>query len=153
MISIRHAAPADAVQWSALRVALWPEEDARNLASEAEEFFRQPPAGLEGVLVAADTDHPEIGIVGFAELSLRVYAEGCASSPVGFLEGWYVAPEYRRRGIGGALVAASENWARDKGCVEFASDTEIDNTLSAEAHFALGFEEAALLRCFRKDLT
>jgi aminoglycoside 6'-N-acetyltransferase I len=90
--------------------------------------------------------------VGFVELSRRLYAEGCTTSPVGFLEGWYVEPEYRRRGIGGALVAASEAWARALGCREFASDALADNHVSTAAHKSLGFEEVEVIRCFRKSL-
>ena len=69
-----------------------------------------------------------------------------------FLEGWYVVPGMRRRGVGRALVAAAENWGRIQGCSEFASDMRIDNLDSAAAHHALGFIETGQLRCFRKDL-
>jgi aminoglycoside 6'-N-acetyltransferase I len=114
---------------------------------ELEAFFagRGP---TDAVLVA------EAGslLVGFADLSIRRYAEGCETDRVGFLEGWYVAPAARRRGIGRKLVAAAEDWARAQGCTEFASDAEADNRTSAEAHLALGFVEVGLVRCFRKDL-
>src|SRR4051794_2687748 len=104
----------------------------------------------EAVLVAADDG--DGSLLGFAELSRRACAEGCETSPVGFLEGWYVAPESRGRGVGRALVRAAEQWARDLGCREFASDTTVDNTASAAAHAALGFEEVEQIRCFRKSL-
>src|SRR5918993_1244867 len=81
-------------------------------------------------------------IVGFVEVSLRPYARGCVSSPIGYLEGWYVEPDARRRGIGRALVAAAERWARDKGCTEFASDRDSSNLLSHHAHVALRYEPA-----------
>ena len=92
-------------------------------------------------------------LLGFAELSIRPYAEGCLSDRVPFLEGWYVVPEARRRGIGRALVAAAEDWARAQGCTEFASNALVDNELSAAAHHALGFEEVEIVRCFRKSLS
>jgi aminoglycoside 6'-N-acetyltransferase I len=155
MIHIRSAEPADAAQWAALRAELWPDEDAMSLADEAARFFADPGsdrgATLEAVLVATDTDLPN-ELVGFAELSRRAYAEGCETSPVGFLEGWYVIPERRRQGVGRALVAAAEAWARALGCREFASDALVENTVSATAHRALGFEEVEVIRCFRKDL-
>lgn len=69
-----------------------------------------------------------------------------------YLEGWYVEPDVRRRGIGRALVRAAEDWGRTQGCTEFASDTEIENAASAAAHTALGFEEVDRVRCFRKRL-
>ena len=79
-------------------------------------------------------------------------SEGCESGRVGFLEGWYVIPEARRRGVGRQLLSAAEAWARSAGCVEFGSDAEADNEESAAAHRALGFEDVGLIRCFRKDL-
>ena len=100
------------------------------------------------VLVADDYGE----LLGFAELNIRPYAEGCNTDRVGFLEGWYVMPEARRRGIGRALVVAAEAWARSQGCTEFASNTLAENDLSRVAHHALGFEEVEVVRCFRKDL-
>jgi aminoglycoside 6'-N-acetyltransferase I len=90
--------------------------------------------------------------MGFAELSIRAYAEGCRTDRVTYLEGWYVAPDVRNRGVGGALIAAAEAWARSQGCVELASDVELTNEASAAAHRALGFVEVGRVRCFRKDL-
>jgi aminoglycoside 6'-N-acetyltransferase I len=72
---------------------------------------------------------------------------------VAFLEGWYVVPDARRRGVGRALIEAAEQWALDQGCTEFGSDALIDNRVSAAAHEALGFEEVVQIRCFRKDLS
>jgi len=155
-IRIRHVEPNDSAQWLALRGALWPEEGQESLASAVARFFTEPhpTPGLmpEAVLVAVE-EKPDRRIVGFAEVSRRPYAEGCDSSPVGFLEGWYVIPEHRRRGVGAALVTAAQKWARNLGCSEFASDALADNTVSAAAHLALGFEEVETIRCFRKDLS
>jgi aminoglycoside 6'-N-acetyltransferase I len=87
-----------------------------------------------------------------AELSVRPCAEGCLTSRVAYLEGWYVVPEARRRGVGRALLQEAEDWGRTQGCTEFASDTQPDNDGSIAAHRALGFEDAGLVRCFRKEL-
>jgi aminoglycoside 6'-N-acetyltransferase I len=156
MIHIRSAEPGDAAQWIARRAALWPDEDRTALAAEVARFFAEPGAmrgtTLEAVLVATDTRRPS-DLLGFAEVSRRPYAEGCETSPVGFLEGWYVVPERRRQGLGRALVAVAEAWARAQGCREFASDALVENTESMLAHRALGFEEVVVIRCFRKDLT
>jgi len=91
-------------------------------------------------------------LLGFAQVSIRGYAEGCRTDRVGYLEGWFVQPEARQHGIGRQLVAAAEAWARSQGCVEFASDAAEANELSAAAHRAVGFAEVGLIRCFRKDL-
>ena len=89
-------------------------------------------------------------VVGFLEVNLRDYAEGAESSPVGYLEGLYVSSEYRRQGIGAALVRAGEQWAWSRGCSEIASDAQIDNTVSIEMHKSLGYREIERQVCFLK---
>jgi aminoglycoside 6'-N-acetyltransferase I len=149
-VRVRHARPSDARAWTELRHALWPDQPLEDLGTEAEAFLQGNEPRLQAVLVA---EEPSSGtLLGFAELSLRPYAEDCRTSPVAFLEGWYVVPGKRRRGVGRALVAAAEDWGRAQGCREFASDTQYDNTTSAAAHHALGFDDAGALRCFRKTL-
>ena len=91
-------------------------------------------------------------VTGFLEASLRQYAEGCDTSPVGCIEGWYVEPASRRRGIGRALVAAAEDWARSRGCTEMASQTLIENVDGQHAHERLGYSEVERQVCFRKTL-
>ena len=132
-----------------MRLSLWPEGSAQEHAAEIEDFFAGRSREPLAVLVAEAAPGR---LLGFAELSIRPHAEGCTTGRVGYLEGWYVVPEARGRGAGRALVEAAEAWARAQGCTEFASDTEAGNELSAAAHRALGFTEAALVRCFRKDL-
>jgi aminoglycoside 6'-N-acetyltransferase I len=142
--------PADREAWVRMRVALWPEGPPAEHDAEADRFFRGASSDPAAVLVA---EHAHAGLVGFAEVSIRSYAEGCTTDRVGYLEGWYVAPAFRRRDIGRALVRAAERWAQSQGCREFASDAEADNQASALAHRALGFAEVGLVRCFRKALS
>jgi aminoglycoside 6'-N-acetyltransferase I len=151
MIEVRPATPADAASWLEMRHALWPPEEGEPRGGHAEEIERYFAGELTmplEVLIAVEGEER----VGFVELSIRPYAEGCTTDRVAFLEGWYVVPEARRRGVGRALVAASEDWGRRQGCTEFASDALLDNDVSAAAHAALGFEEVVQIRCFRKDL-
>jgi aminoglycoside 6'-N-acetyltransferase I len=145
---IRPAIIEDSPAWLAMRSALWPDDESTSHEREIESFFAGRLRMPLQVLVAV-TDS---GVVGFAELSIRAYAEGCTTDRVAFLEGWYVAPECRRTGVGRALVEAAEAWARAQGCREFGSDAVVDNDVSAAAHEALGFEEVVQIRCFRKDL-
>ena len=91
-------------------------------------------------------------LAGFVEVGARNYAEGCASTPVAYLEGWWVDPDVRRTGLGGQLVAAAEAWALDHDFTEMASDTELNNAGSLRAHLAIGFEEVERQICFRKRL-
>lgn len=84
-------------------------------------------------------------------MSLRTYAEGCRISPVPYIEGRSV-DDMRRSGLGGCLVQVAEDWARSKGFSEMASDTQLDNEVSQQAHQALGYEEVERIVCFRKEL-
>lgn len=91
--------------------------------------------------------------VAFAQCQLRNdYVEGTNSHPVGYLEGIFVNPNYRKRGIAKELLRYSEAWAREKGCSEFASDCEIENIESYKFHLAMGFIECNRVICFKKDL-
>ncbi|GAB4453730.1 MAG: GNAT family N-acetyltransferase [Anaerolineales bacterium] len=142
---IRPATPADYPQWLALRLALWDDNTEAEMLAEMHALLTDPE---QAVFLAEENG----ALIGFAEVSLRKYADGCDSSPVGYLEGWYVAPEHRRSGIGGALVRAGEDWARERGCREMASDTWLENEISILAHLQLGYIEAERLVHFTKYL-
>ncbi|HZF97934.1 MAG TPA: aminoglycoside 6'-N-acetyltransferase [Pseudoxanthomonas sp.] len=147
-LSIRQARSADAQAWAALRAALWPDEDPSRHLPDIHTFLAN---SARAAAFLASTAGGEA--VGFAEASLRFdYVNGTETSPVGFLEGWYVAPAYRRRGIGRALVAEVERWARLKRCSELASDALIGNTDSHRAHEACGLQETERVVYFRKRL-
>ena len=92
------------------------------------------------------------GLGGFVSLSVRPWAEGCESSPVPHIEGWWVAPDLRGEGVGRRLMQAAEDWCRVKGFGELGSDVEVGNAASLEAHRSLGFEPTVRLQYFRKRL-
>lgn len=95
----------------------------------------------------------ENNIVGFAQCGLRHdYVEGTSSSPVGYLEGIFVEEKYRKQGYSKQLLNCCEQWAKEKGCTEFASDCELDNEISRQFHMNLGFKEANRIICFKKKL-
>ena len=146
---VRRAIEADVGAWAELRTALWPEDDAATHAAEIRDALAQPQGAVAFLAIDAD-GHAR----GFAEATLRRdYVNGTESSPVGFLEGWYVAPEARGSGAGRALVAAVEQWTREQGCSELASDALLDNEPSHSAHHACGFEETERVVYFRKRLS
>jgi aminoglycoside 6'-N-acetyltransferase I len=132
-----------------MRGRLWPDESIIDLRRDVEAFFSGGAKQLKAVYFAHDADHK---LIGFAELNIRPYAEGCDTDRVAFLEGWYVDPAYRNKGVGAALIKSSEKWALANGCIEFASDALSDNQLGRMAHLAVGFEEVETICCFRKDL-
>lgn len=146
-VRVRPVAPADAEAWVELRSALWPEHPDDHVGVVAA-FLRDPPDGASCLLVEDGAGT----VVGFAEVGLRRYAEGCLSSPVGYLEGIYVETGARREGYARALVTACEAWARARGCTELASDRALDEEESGAFHRAVGFEEAGRIVCYRKPL-
>jgi aminoglycoside 6'-N-acetyltransferase I len=144
---VRDVRAADAGEWRRLRHALWPETTEVDHATDWREYD-----GATATHVILVAERPDGRLAGFAEVRLRSHADECASSPVAFLEGWFVDVDARRRGVGRALVVEAEAWAREHGCSEFASDTEADNSASLAAHRALGFTACHPTVNFRKSL-
>ena len=150
MLTVRPMEPPDAATWLEMRMALWPEDSDAEHREEIDQFFAgEFPRWPWSALLAEDASGRALG---FAEVSVRPYAESCRSHRVAYLEGWVVLPESRKSGVGRALVVAAEEWGRAPGCREFASDADPQNDVSKAAHRALGFVDVGLVRCFRKDL-
>jgi len=148
---IRLVQPDDAAEWLRMRMALWPDSTPDKEAHEIAHFLADPPRPPLPMLHAAFVcPRPEGGLCGLVEVSIRRTAPGCETDRIGYLEAWYVDPDWRERGVGRALVDAAEAWARAEGCREMASDTDPGYPLSPAAHDALGYAEVA--RYFRKDL-
>lgn len=143
-IVIRKMEFKDFAQWHSLRLQLW--DDCEE--AESRDFFNKKLPSQEVFLA----ENEQKAVVGFIETNVRNYAEGCDTDNVGFIEGWFVLPEYRQQNIGKMLVKTAENWAKEQGCTEMASDALINNTLSIEAHKKLGYEEVERIVCFRKNL-
>jgi aminoglycoside 6'-N-acetyltransferase I len=144
--TIRRANPGDINEWIRLRMILWDHLTAEDLEDDVHELLSDPE---RAVIVAV---RPDGCLAGFLEASLRKYADGCETSPVGYIEGWCVDEDVRGNGVGASLVRAAEDWARGLGCEEMASDTWLDNEGSIEAHKKLGYEEAERLVHFAKWL-
>jgi aminoglycoside 6'-N-acetyltransferase I len=144
---IRHVNQSDQAEWLRLRLVLWPHASAEEHRAEMAEQLADEK--LFAVFVAERGDG-QLG--GLLEASLRRYADGCNTSPVGYLEGWFVDNDVRRQGVGGRLVKAAEQWALDQGCQEMASDCDIDNDVSFKSHLAIGYAEVERLIHFRKPL-
>ena len=90
--------------------------------------------------------------LGFAEVSLRDYANGCTHQPVPFLEGIWIAPEHRRQGAGAALIQHIAESFSARGFTEICSDALFDNLASHAAHADWGFAETERVVYFRKSL-
>ncbi|UII32444.1 GNAT family N-acetyltransferase [Fulvivirga ulvae] len=91
----------------------------------------------------------EADYVAFIMLSVRKdYVEGTESSPVGYVEGIYVRPEYRRSGIAKGLMETGKTWCKNKDCKEMASDAELHNITSQKFHEYCGYSETNRIVCY-----
>ncbi|HJS50297.1 MAG TPA: aminoglycoside 6'-N-acetyltransferase [Pyrinomonadaceae bacterium] len=145
--SVRPLREPDLNEWLRLRKQLWDATSDADHRSEMVEIINHPDSQF--VLVA---EHESGRLIGFLEVSIRPFVEDCHTDHVGYLEGWYVEPDVRGRGIGRELVRIAENWASEKGCEEMASDAEIGNELSLLVHKGLGYNETSRLVHLRKEL-
>lgn len=134
--------------WAALRQQLWPHHSPAA-------HYRDGEAILASGHLAAFLARDAAGLaVGFADAAIRHdYVNGCADSPVAFLEGIFVLPVCRRNGIARQLVAAVQAWGLEHDCMELASDAPLSNADSQRMHACLGFEETERVVFFRKALS
>lgn len=144
-ITVRRIMSDDRDEWFKMRKGIWPEAPDEYLNFDMDD------------ILASDRDAVFLSFVdgvpaGMIEARLREYGEGCETSPVGYIEGWFVYPEFRGKGVAGILVGAAEDWARGMGCSEMGSDTWLDNEVSIRAHLKLGYSEAERLVHFVKQL-
>ncbi|HEY2475060.1 MAG TPA: GNAT family N-acetyltransferase [Candidatus Cybelea sp.] len=145
---VRPVGATDSEAWAAMRARLWPGANADELAEEVAAFLAG--ASLPTPIAAFIAVDP--APIGFLELGLRPYADGCDSMPVPFVEGWYVEPDARHRGAGRRLLEAAEKWSRSRGYAELGSDTQLWNDASLAAHIACGFSETERVIYLRKEL-
>lgn len=129
-----------------LAIQMWEDNSIEGLTEEFIELIEKEDAQIFIKFV-------QDKVVGFAQCQLRYdYVEGTETSPVGYLEGIFLEEEYRGKGYAKELLSECQKWAKEKGCLEFASDCELDNATSLKFHIAMGFEEANRIICFTKKL-
>ena len=143
-IKIRKITSRDFPDWIKLRKQLWPEASYDEL-KDVEHLFKAQTF----VCFFAESGKD---LVGFMELAIRPYANGCDTTPVAFMEGIWVDDRFQKRGIGLMFIKTAEDWARSHSLKELASDTRIESTHSIHAHKAWGFEETERVVYFRKLL-
>jgi len=144
-VLIKRAVTQDHSVWVVLRRKLWSGSKKMH-AAEVRDF-----SSRRNFICFIAWDEAKKA-VGFAEASIRPFANGCKERPVPFLEGLWVDPKFRRRKIGKKLVSAVEVWAIKRGFREIGSDALISNKVSRNAHAAYGFEETERVVYFRKSL-
>ncbi|WP_088891748.1 aminoglycoside 6'-N-acetyltransferase [Leptolyngbya ohadii] len=134
--------------WVGLALELWSDSTADEMRSTLTHIFESPREA--GFLVKTSDGEA----VAFMNLSLRQdYVPGANHSPVAYVEGIYVRESYRKQGIGKSLIEFAEQWARQQGCTELASDALLDNTVSHQFHQQTGFQEVERVVAFIKPLS
>lgn len=143
---VKRAEEKDIAAIANLAAMIWSNHSVEELNNEFSDLFMKEEAQF---FLKYENDIP----VGFAQCQLRHdYVEGTETSPVGYLEGIFVKEGFRHKGYAGVLLAECENWAKSKGCKEFASDCELDNDDSLQFHRAMKFTEANRIICFTKKI-
>lgn len=143
---IRQVTKKDVTCAAEMAVMIWNSHSVEELVEEFETVLENE----ECVIYLYYIDNMPIG---FAQCGLRHdYVEGTQSNPVGYLEGIFIQEEYRKKGYARELLAECENWAKEKGCSEFASDCELNNEASFDFHMNVGFTEAGRIICFTKQI-
>ncbi|MFO7636405.1 MAG: GNAT family N-acetyltransferase [Clostridia bacterium] len=132
--------------WLEMCLALWPDNPREEMEKDMNDLIS---SGKETAFL-----YEENGVfLGFVNVSLRTdYVEGARTSPVGYIEGIYVKPCHRKRGIGRLLVRHAEEWAMGNGCRQMASDAELHNTASQAFHGKAGFCEENKIVCYIKEI-
>ncbi|MED1864510.1 GNAT family N-acetyltransferase [Fictibacillus nanhaiensis] len=129
-----------------MALALWPDNEFSELRKEFKQLLNSDKDKVIVYLMHAQ-------LIAFIHISVRSdYVEGSHDSPTGFIEGIYVKPEYRKKGISKKLIEKGESWLKTKGCSQIGSDIEQSNDTSYHFHKNVGFKEVNRLIAFIKDI-
>ena len=137
---------SDKDEWAAMRLRLWDDLTAEQNMQEVERYLRD--SNYTVYMVRSDKKQA----IGFAEVNIRDYANGCTQQPVPFLEGIWIDPDLQRHGIGQKLIEHISDSIRAQGFCELCSDILETNQSSHKAHQKWGFEETERVIYFRKAL-
>lgn len=132
--------------WVRLMHELWPNHTLESLKAEANAITQSD----HQTAFLVNYDHKYLG---FINVSLRRdHVPGAACTPVGYIEGIYIKPKLRHRGMAKKLVEHASHWFLVNGCKEMASDSEIDNVVSQGWHEAMGFSKVSVLVHYSKKI-
>jgi aminoglycoside 6'-N-acetyltransferase I len=150
-LEVRAATSSDLDAIVLLRMALLHEEAKSNLVARlrpdapqrARALFAAELASERGITLLASIAGQAIGVV---RCSTSRSAELVSPSRYAYLSWAWVRPEYRRQGVLRALVAAAEQWSRERGLSEMRLRVTMDNAVGDAAWSALGFAPVELVR-------
>ncbi len=117
-LSIRPVEQSDAESWGRLRNLLWEGDDHK---SEITKFFNGEAEEPNEVLLAVTGGND---VIAHIELSLRYDIDGLIGIKTGYIEGLFVEEQHRNSGVTLRLLRAAELWAKNQGCLAFASDRD-----------------------------
>ena len=145
-MKVRRYRESDWSEWLRMAHTLFPGTTDEDHTGDMRSLLKRTDAA---VFIA---ERPDGSVCGYVEAGSRSVADGCSTSPVGYIEAWYVDPDVRREGYGRALLAAAEEWAVAQGYREMASDALLANDVSHAAHKRSGYEEVDRVITYRKML-
>lgn len=148
VLSLVEVTSANVNEWLSMATRLWPDYDPAELTQILND-------GLQSKKYNRLLCRNDFGVfVGLIDLFLRHdYVEGSSTNPVGYIEGIFVKPEFRNQGVAKFMVEQGEIWAKQNGCLEFASDTSVTNIDSQNFHESVGFEKSDVVVHFIKKLS
>jgi aminoglycoside 6'-N-acetyltransferase I len=137
----------DKGDWMRMASSLWHEETNESLEKVFNDLIGL--SNYNGIICRSDSGEA----AGFIYLTIRSdYVEGSSSSPVAYIEGIYVEPQHRKKGVARKLTLIAEEWAVSRGCQEIGSDAYLDNSESRLFHRAIGFAESEPVVHFIKPI-
>jgi GNAT superfamily N-acetyltransferase len=140
MIRVRTALPEDAEVLAALVTDLGYPVDGAELWSRVQRM----PSETYRTLVAL-VENQVAGFVGL--LTLPVYEH---PRPIGWILALCIAPNYRRRGIGTALINEAERLCRSEGVVDLRLHSGLKRDEAHEFYEKMGFDRSGYR--FKKKL-
>lgn len=132
--------------WRRMRQDLYPNLDPEMHDEEMEWLFEAKDSAA--YIACSDAGEP----IGLLEVSLRNVVDGCIGGPVGYVEGIYLEPSFRRKGLGAKLMQFATDWCRKRGCNDMATDAEIENVEAQEFYRQTGFTEVSRTVGFTRSL-
>ncbi len=145
-IHLRTITRSDFTEWQQMRKALYHNMEDEFDDQEMDRIVDNPQWQCMFVKFS-DTN------IGFVELSLRNIVDGCLGSPVPYIEGIYLKPDYQGLGYGHKVIELLKKRSIERGYHELAADTELDNPNAQKFFTSMGFKETYRTIGFRIDLS
>lgn len=146
MVQIIKASNENLDQLTELALALWPNNDYEFIKNE----FVYIIGHLSNRVYLAKSDEEYIG---FIHMSIRSgFVEGADTSPVGYVEGIYVKPDFRKKGVAKELYDAGAEWVKSKKCTQIGADIGLYNDMCPDFYISMGFNEVNRIICYINNI-